>query len=748
MTRSVRIPIGGMGCASCALKIEKSVGGLAGVDSASVNFASETASIRYDPSKVRLSDIKKAIVDAGYRPLAQEEGTAAIRLRAEKEREILTLKKKLITAALFSVGLLYISMGSMAGLPLPPALNPDLHPLVYALAQLILVIPVIASGYLFYVSGFRSLVKRSPTMDSLIALGTSAAVAYSLSSVIRLALGEVSAAHQLYFETAGAIITLILLGRLLESSAKGRASDSIRKLMELSPKTATVVKDGAETIVPVEDLEIGDVILVRPGERIAADGLVVSGDSSVDESMLTGESMPVDKKPGDPVTGGSVNGTGSITIRATAVGSDTALAGIVRIVEEAQISKAPIARVADSVAGVFVPVVLVIALLAALVWLVAGESLIFALTVFVAVLTIACPCALGLATPTAIMVGTGRGAEFGILYKSGSAVETAASLDVLVLDKTGTVTRGVPEVCDIVTADGVSESDLLLAAAAAEKASEHPVGRAIVRTARDRGIEVEAPALAEASPGLGIHAEGSSGSIVVGKQSFLSSKGIETESMKSAAYRYASDGKTSVFVAKNGRLIGLIAIADAVKATSAAAVAELRKRGLTLVMISGDSRPTSESIAREVGIDRVYAEILPEGKAAIIDELKSGGERVAMVGDGINDAPALARADLGVAMGAGTDVAIESADLVLSGSDLMDLPRALDLSSRVMRTIKQNLFWAFGYNILGIPIAAGVLHAFGGPLLSPILAAAAMSLSSISVLANALRLRFYTPKVR
>jgi Cu+-exporting ATPase len=746
MTRSVRIPIGGMGCASCARKIEKTVAALPGVDSASVNFASETASISYDPSLVRISEIKQAIIDVGYQPLASDEGKAAVQLRAAKERELGKLKRKLITAAGFAVVLLYLSMGGMLGLPLPTALDPELHPLSYALLQLILILPIIGSGRMFYISGFRSLVKRAPTMDSLIALGTSAALGYSLWSVVRLALGDASAVHHLYFETAGAIITLILLGRLLESIAKGRTSDSIKKLLELNPKSATVVKDGTELVLPVEDLEIGDLILVRPGERIAADGVVVSGNSSIDESMLTGESMPVDKKPGDAVTGGSVNGSGSISFRATRVGSDTVLAGIVRVVEEAQGSKAPIARVADSVAGVFVPVVLALAVAAAAAWLAAGEGLGFALTVFVAVLTIACPCALGLATPTAIMVGTGRGAEFGILYKSGAALETAAAVDIVVLDKTGTVTTGKAELRDIAPAEGVSDTELLTCAASAERSSEHPLGKAIVQAARGRGYAIDTAGELEAFPGLGISVQSKAGRITVGKKSFLAAAGIDTSALEADADFFASQGKTTVFVARDSKAIGVIAIADAAKATSAAAVAELRRRGLQVAMVSGDSRQTTESIAREVGLDRVYAEIPPEGKAAIIDELKAGGRRVAMVGDGINDAPALARADLGVAVGAGTDVALESADLVLAGSDLMDLSRALDLSARVMRTIKQNLFWAFGYNVLGIPIAAGVLHAFGGPLLSPIIAAAAMSLSSVSVLANALRLRFYRPR--
>jgi Cu+-exporting ATPase len=743
--KAVMIPVGGMSCAACAKAIERAVGKVDGVSSVSVNFASEKAAVEYDPAATRLSEIKQAIVKAGYTPLALDGAKAVDEHRAAKEREIRRLWAKFAVSAAFSIPLLYLAMGAMLGWPLPSAIDAMNYPLRYALLEIALVIPVIAAGHRFYLVGFKAILRRAPNMDSLIAMGTSAAILYSLYSVFGIAGGDFKAVNSLYFETAGIIITLILLGKSLEAVSKGRTSDSIKKLMGLQPKTATLIQDGAEMELPIEEVEAGDLILVRPGERIPVDGVIVSGGTSVDESMLTGESIPVEKGVGDGVVGASVNRNGSIRFKATRVGADTVLAGIVKLVEEAQGSKAPIAQMADIVSGFFVPVVFAIALLSAGVWLLLGQGAVFALTVFVAVLTIACPCALGLATPTAIMVGTGRGAEHGVLIKSGAALETAHKVDTVVFDKTGTLTKGRPETTDLVPAPGFGEAELLSLAASAEKASEHPLGEAIARAAEERGLPVLGVEKFEAFPGLGIEAVIEGRAVLAGNAKLVASRGVELGDAAAAADRLSGEGKTPMYVAVDGKYAGLIAVADVVKESSARAIAALHGMGIRVAMITGDSRKTAEAIARAVGIDAVLAEVMPQDKAEEVRKLQAEGRVVAMVGDGINDAPALAQADIGIAIGSGTDVAMESADIVLMRSDLMDVPTAVMLSKKVIRNIKQNLFWAFGYNVLGIPVAAGVLYAFGGPLLNPILAAAAMSLSSVSVLANALRLRRFKP---
>jgi Cu+-exporting ATPase len=701
--------------------------------------------VAYDPASLRISEIKAAITKAGYTPLVLDSPAAEDEHQAAKEREVRSLWIRFAVSATFALALLYVAMGAMLGLPIPEALHPMHHPMRYAIVELLLLVPILISGRRFYTVGFGSLFRLSPNMDSLIAMGSSAAVIYSLWSMVRIAQGEAMAVDRLYFETAGLIVTLILLGKSLEAVAKGRTSASIKRLMGLAPRTATVVQNGAEIELPVAEVEVGDTVLVRPGERLPVDGVVLSGSSSVDESMLTGESMPVEKSTGDGVVGGSVNGRGSFTFRAEKVGADTALARIVKLVEDAQGSKAPVARLADKVAAVFVPVVFGIALVAALVWLLLGESPSFALEVFVAVLTIACPCALGLATPTAIMVGTGRGAELGILIKSGAALETAGAIDTVVLDKTGTITEGRPELADIVPAPGFAADEVLALAAAAERGSEHPIGEAIVRAARTKGLELPEASSFEAKPGFGISA------VVGGKRVTIGTGRHVADSAGSAAAadleRLSSEGKTPVLVSIDRRYAGLLAVADIVKPSSGAAIAALRDMDLSVAMITGDSRLTAEAIAREVGLagrgpeGSVLAEVLPENKAAEVKRLQADGRKVAMIGDGINDAPALAQADVGMAIGSGTDVAMESADIVLMRNDLSGVAAAISLSKRVMRTIRQNLFWAFGYNVLGIPVAAGILHAFGGPLLNPAIAAMAMSLSSVSVVTNALRLR-------
>ena len=582
-------------------------------------------------------------------------------------------------------------------------------------------------------------------MDSLIATGTGAAMLYSIYSVFMISQGDFRAVNHLYFETAGVIITLIQLGKTLEAVSKGRTSEAIKKLMGLTPKTAIVLHDGIQAEIPVEEVEAGDILLVRPGEKIAVDGIVLSGDSSIDESMLTGESMPVEKKQGDSVTGASLNKTGSLTYRATRVGQDTTLSQIIRLVEQAQGSKAPIARMADVISGYFVPVVIGIAFLAAVAWLLSGESIVFSLSIFIAVLVIACPCALGLATPTAIMVGAGKGAELGVLVKSGEALETAHKIDTVVFDKTGTLTKGEPEVTDVVSFEGFEQGQVLQLAASAEFGSEHPLGGAIVRKAEASSLPLLPVTGFQAIPGHGISASVDGKDILFGNEKLMRLNGIETASFRSHAESLAAQGKTPMFLAVDGKPSGLVAAADVLKTSSRQAVTRLKEMGIHVVMITGDHRKTAEAVAREAGIDHVLAEVLPGGKADEIRKLQAEKRIVAMVGDGINDAPALAQSDVGIAIGSGTDVAMASADIVLMKSDITDVVSAIRLSRATIRNIKQNLFWAFFYNLVGIPVAAGLLYIFGGPLLNPVIAAAAMSLSSVSVVTNALSLKAFKP---
>ncbi len=743
--KEITIPIGGMTCSSCAAAIEKATGKLPGVEMASVNFATEKLKIKYDPSKIRISEIKQAVIKAGYQPLEIDNTQQIDSDKLRKEKEIKVLWKKFIVSLVFSVPLLYIAMGGMLGWPLPSFLSPMEYPLVYALIELVLVIPVVIAGNRFYTVGFTAIWRRQPNMDSLIAMGTSAAVLYSIYSTYRISLADFQFVEDLYFETAGVIITLILLGKALEAVSKGRTSEAIKKLMGLAPKTALVLQGDQEIEIPIEEVEVGDIIIVKPGSKIPVDGEIVEGHTAVDESMLTGESMPVEKSKGDKVIGASLNKNGSIMFRATRVGSDTALAQIIKLVEDAQGSKAPIAHLADVVSGYFVPVVFVIATLSALLWYISGESEVFSLTIFIAVLVIACPCALGLATPTAIMVGTGKGAENGVLIKGGEALEIAHKIKTIVFDKTGTITEGKPQVTDIIVSESIESNELLRLAASAEKGSEHPLGDAIVKGAEKLNLTLKKVDYFQAIPGHGIQVTIDGQTLYLGNKKLMNEKGIDLSDYIVQADRLADEGKTPMYISIDSKLKGLIAVADVLKPSSLAAIKTLHKMGIEVAMITGDNRKTAEAIARQVGIDRVLAEVLPQDKANEVKKLQLEGKKVAMVGDGINDAPALAQADIGIAIGSGTDVAMESADIVLMRSDLMDVPTALQLSKSTIRNIKQNLFWAFAYNVAGIPVAAGLLYAFGGPKLNPIIAAAAMSLSSVSVLTNALRLKKFKP---
>ncbi|MCD4714296.1 MAG: heavy metal translocating P-type ATPase [Clostridiales bacterium] len=745
--REIMIPISGMTCSSCASNIEKAVGKLQGIEKVSVNFATEKAMVIYDTNITRISEIKQSISKAGYKALEIETGQQIDEEKNRREKEVKTLWKKFILSAVFSVPLLYVAMGHLMGIPLPNVIEPMMNPLNFALIQMFLTIPIVIAGNKFYSVGLKSLYRRSPNMDSLIAIGTGAAVIYGVFAVVQIYNGNHDYAKELYFETAGVIITLILLGKYLESVTKGKTSEAIKKLMGLAPKTATVIHGDQEVIIRIEEVEVGDIILVKPGEKIPVDGIIIEGYTSIDESMLTGESMPVEKTIGDKVIGASINKNGSVKFKANKVGKDTALAQIIKLVEDAQGSKAPIAKLADVISGYFVPVVIVIAILAGLAWFISGQSVIFSLTIFIAILVIACPCALGLATPTAIMVGTGKGAEYGVLIKGGGPLETAHKIKTVVFDKTGTITEGKPKVTDIVTSGNISEESLLQFAASAEKGSEHPLVEAIVKESEKKNVEILKVSKFNAIPGFGIEVEIDGNQILLGNKKLMVERNIEI-TLQEESDALANEGKTPMFIAINNNLEGIIAVADVTKESSALAIKKLHEMGIKVAMITGDNKRTAEAIAKQVGIDIILAEVLPQDKANEVKKLQSNGNVVAMVGDGINDAPALAQADVGMAIGSGTDVAMESADIVLMKSDLLDVVTAIQLSKKTIRNIKQNLFWAFAYNTAGIPVAAGLLYIFGGPRLNPMIAAAAMAFSSVSVLLNALRLKKFKPAIK
>lgn len=740
--------ITGMTCASCVQTIEKATRKMVGVTESNVNLATEKLVIRYDPQLVTVSDVVRVVANAGYEAREDQESTDGQDTEKEKKlKKIQSMWNRFVGSAIFTIPLLYVAMGHIIGLPLPMALDPTMNPELFAVLQLMMTIPVMLFGWKFFSVGFKTLFRGHPNMDSLVALGTSAAFFYSVGATMAILSGYEGYVNSLYYETAAVILTLITLGKYLEVRSMGKTSEAIEKLMGLAPKTAKVVRNGQELEVSIDEVIVGDTIIVKPGEKIPVDGVVLSGNTSVDESMLTGESIPVEKNVGAQVIGASINKNGIIQYRATKVGKDTALSQIIKLVEDAQGSRAPIAKLADIISGYFVPIVIVVAILSGIAWYLGGQTGLFALTITISVLVIACPCALGLATPTAIMVGTGKGAENGVLIKSGGALETTHKVQTIVFDKTGTITEGKPKVTDIVTVNGHQEDELLRLTASAEKGSEHPLGEAIVRAAEDRMMRVMDIDRFEAIPGHGIEVLIDGKVLLAGNRKLMKDRGISLDVLEGASDKLAHQGKTPMYIAIDQQIAGIIAVADTVKENSRKAIQKLQRMGIEVAMITGDNKGTAMAIARQVGIDRVLSEVLPEDKANEVKKLQAEGKKVAMVGDGINDAPALAQADIGIAIGSGTDVAIESADIVLMRSDLMDVPTAVELSKSTIRNIKQNLFWAFAYNVMGIPFAMGIVYLLGGPLLNPILAGAAMSLSSVSVLVNALRLKRFKPSM-
>ena len=754
----------GMTCSACSAHVEKAVNKLDAVRKAEVSLMTNSMTVDYDESALTPDGIIQAVVHAGYgASLPQKAGDAAQakaeRPEAQMEAELSSMKHRLIWSFVFLIPLFYISMGHMLGAPLPGFLTGLENAVAFGLTQLLLTLPIMYINDKYYRVGFKTLAHLGPNMDSLIAVGSSAAVIYGIFAIYQMGYGLghrdwalVEQYHMdLYFESAGMILTLITLGKYLETRSKGKTSQAITRLMDLAPKTASVLRDGVEVEIPVEEVRVGDRIVVRPGQSIPVDGVIVEGTSAVDESALTGESLPVDKGPGDKVAAASINKSGSFTFEALRVGEDTTLAQMIRLVEEASSSKAPIAKLADKVAGVFVPVVMVIAAVTAVAWFFAsGYDITKALTTGVAVLVISCPCALGLATPVAIMVGTGKGAENGILIKSAEALETLHTVNTVVLDKTGTLTQGKPVVTDILPADDMDEEGLLILAACLEGPSEHPLATAIVEESKKRNLPVTSVGNFAAIHGRGVRATLGDRTCMGGNLAMMEEAGVKLGNFPAKAEELAAQGKTALYFADEHQVLGLIAVADTPKPTSAGAVAAFRKLGLDVVMLTGDNQRTADAIGKELGVTQVMAQVLPQDKERKVKELQDQGKKVAMVGDGINDAPALARADVGLAIGAGTDVAIESADIVLMKSDLMDAVAAVELSRATIRNIKENLFWAFFYNSIGIPLAAGVFYALGITdfMLNPMFGAAAMSLSSVCVVTNALRLRFFKSKFR
>lgn len=734
--------IGGMHCAACAAGIERAFKKKSWTQKAEVNYAAEKFHLIYDEKATDEKEIVALVESLGFSVLPDAE-------QAEKleRREYVIFRARLIIALVFAIPLLYIAMAPMITfitLPFPEFLDPMAHPITNALTQLALCIPVIGAGYSFYTNGFPALFKGRPDMDSLIAVGTTAAFAYSVYALIMVFSHGHEYVHQMYFESVSTIIALVFVGKFMERRSKGKTGSAIKKLMNLAPAMANVIRDGKEIVIPTEEVKVNDILIVRPGDKIPVDGVIIEGASEVDESMMTGESMPVTKTVDSEVVGGSININGSFKMKATKIGRDTALAGIIRLVEQAQGSKAPIARLADIIAGYFVPTVMIIAVVAAAIWMIFGKPFSFALTIFVSVLVIACPCALGLATPTAIMVGTGKGASLGVLFKSAESLENAHKVNAVVFDKTGTLTKGKPVVTDLISKGKVSDKKLLEYIYAVENGSAHPIAKAIIEYAQSQNAELKTPDEFVSLSGHGLKAKFGENEIFMGKKELMLNNGIKDIDTLTGE-KLADDGKTPVYIALNGEFAGIVAVADAIREDAVETVSKLKQMGIYTVMLTGDNDRTAKAVAKKIGVDEVVSNVLPEMKADKIGELKEK-YNVAMVGDGINDAPALAMANVGIAVGNGTDVAIESADVVLVKSNISDVVTALQLSKATIRNIKQNLFWAFCYNTIGIPVAAGLLYAFGGPLLNPMIAAAAMSLSSISVVGNALRLNYFKIK--
>ena len=755
--------ITGMTCSACSARVEKAVAKVDGTKDVSVNLLTNSMQLEYDEAKTSVPAIIKAVVDAGYG--ASVKGKQAAAKAAPQEdpvkKSIDEMKHRLVWSIAFLLPTMYISMHGLFeklfGLPVPQIVGavfdgPE-NAIIFAFSQFLLVLLIMYLNRRYYIAGFRNLFRGAPNMDSLVGMGSMAAALFGAFAIFRMGWGfghgDMALVQEystnLYFESAGMIVTLITVGKYLEARAKGQTSKALEKLMDLAPKQACVVRGGVEQVIPAEELVAGDEVIVRPGERIPADGMVLSGTTSVDESAITGEPIPVEKQAGDKVTSATINKQGSIHFSAERVGEDTTISQIIRLVDEASASKAPIARMADKIAGVFVPAVIAIAVLAGAVWLAMGASVEFAFSIAICILVISCPCALGLATPVAIMVGTGKGAENGILIKSGEALEIAQSVDTVVMDKTGTITEGRPVVTDITTVNGVSEQEFLAIAAGLEKGSEHPLAEAVMTAARERGIAPKAMTDFKALFGRGVEAEADGHVYAAGNDKLMAEKGIDLTPYEAHLASLADDGCTPLIFAEDDRVIGILAAADVEKATSREAIAHFREMGIEVVMLTGDNARTAEAIRRRMDIPKVIAGVLPENKAEHIKKLQAEGHRVAMIGDGINDAPALAQADLGMAIGAGTDVAIESADAVLMKSDLLDAVSAIRLSKAVLKNIKENLFWALIYNVTCIPLAAGILYPAFGIKLSPVIGAAAMSLSSVCVVMNALRLRFFKP---
>lgn len=752
--KTQKFNVTGMTCSACSARIEKSINKTDGIIEANVNLLSNSMTVKYDESVLTEGDIIKVVQDTGYGASSAERKKEATKSdkKSDAEQEFKEMKKRLIISFLFAVPLFYLSMGHMFKWPLPDIFHGMENSITFAFTQFLLAIPVMLVNKKYYTVGFKTLFKGSPNMDSLIAIGTTAAVGYGVFAIYKIGYGlghmdmdiVMKYSMDLYFESAGVILALITLGKFLEARAKGKTSDAIKKLMDLSPKTALVERGGQEVEVAVEDVVKGDIIIVKPGQSVPVDGVIIFGNSSLDESMLTGESIPVEKKVGDKVIGASINKSGYFKFEAQNVGDDTTLSQIIRLVEEASSSKAPISKMADKISSVFVPVVITIAVLATIVWLLMGESFEFALSIGIAVLVISCPCALGLATPTAIMVGTGKGAENGILIKSAEALEIAHQVQTVVMDKTGTITEGKPRVTDMVT-KGISDNEMLKIAASAEKSSEHPLADAVVEEAKNRNLDLYTVKNFEAIPGHGLEAVVNNKKYYIGNLRLINEKNININDFEATSTRLADEGKTPLYFADEENVLGVIAVADVVKPTSQRAIQEFEAMGIEVVMLTGDNKKTAEAIRNQLGITRAIAEVLPQDKEREIRKIQEQGRKVAMIGDGINDAPALARADVGIAIGAGTDVAIESADIVLIRSDLLDAVTAVQLSNATIRNIKQNLFWAFIYNTIGIPLAAGLFFSLLGWKLNPMFAAGAMSLSSVSVVSNALRLKFFKP---